>query len=155
LVKDRGLAQHVDFVDEYPTQAQIVDYLLASDIYVTPYLDPKQITSGTVVYALRTARPSSRRPTRTPSRCWQVSADSWCRFAVRHSLGRPRSVSWGSRSQATAREQRLRVRAGDCVAARRRAYAGGVDYALLAYGTPARTGASADGLLAPVLPPLR
>ena len=39
-------------VDEYLTQAQIVDYLLASDVYVTPYLDPQQITSGTLAYAL-------------------------------------------------------------------------------------------------------
>jgi glycosyltransferase involved in cell wall biosynthesis len=52
LVKDRRLEQHVDFVDEYLTQAQIVDYLLASDVYVTPYLDPNQITSGTLAYAL-------------------------------------------------------------------------------------------------------
>jgi glycosyltransferase involved in cell wall biosynthesis len=52
LVKERGLEQHVDFVDEYLTQAQIVDYLLASDVYVTPYLDPNQITSGTLAYAL-------------------------------------------------------------------------------------------------------
>jgi glycosyltransferase involved in cell wall biosynthesis len=52
LVKDRGLQQHVEFVDEYLTQAQIVEYLLASDVYVTPYLDPKQITSGTLAYAL-------------------------------------------------------------------------------------------------------
>src|SRR6266568_6650531 len=52
LVKDRGLQQHVEFVDEYLSQSQIVDYLLASDVYVTPYLDPKQITSGTLAYAL-------------------------------------------------------------------------------------------------------
>ena len=52
LVKDRRLEEHVDFVDEYLTQAQIVDYLLASDVYVTPYLDPNQITSGTLAYAL-------------------------------------------------------------------------------------------------------
>src|SRR5436189_2920594 len=52
LVKDRGLQHHVEFVDEYLTQAQIVDYLLASDVYVTPYLDPLQITSGTLAYAL-------------------------------------------------------------------------------------------------------
>lgn len=52
LVRDRGLRGHVEFVDEYLTQAQIVDYLLASDVYVTPYLDPKQITSGTLAYAL-------------------------------------------------------------------------------------------------------
>jgi glycosyltransferase involved in cell wall biosynthesis len=52
LVEERDLAKHVAFVDEYLTQAQIVDYLLASDIYITPYLDPQQITSGTLAYAL-------------------------------------------------------------------------------------------------------
>ncbi len=52
LVRDLELDQHVAFVDEYLTQAQIVEYLLASDVYVTPYLDPKQVTSGTRAYAL-------------------------------------------------------------------------------------------------------
>ncbi|MEA2640381.1 MAG: hypothetical protein QOF51_1775, partial [Chloroflexota bacterium] len=52
LVQDRGLEAHVAFVDEYLSQRQIVDYLLASDVYVTPYLDPNQITSGTLAYAL-------------------------------------------------------------------------------------------------------
>ena len=52
LVEARGLDRHVAFVDEYLTQRQIVDYLLASDVYVTPYLDPNQITSGTLAYAL-------------------------------------------------------------------------------------------------------
>lgn len=52
LVQEQGLEQHVSFVDEYLTQRQIVDYLLASDVYVTPYLDPNQITSGTLAYAL-------------------------------------------------------------------------------------------------------
>jgi glycosyltransferase involved in cell wall biosynthesis len=51
-VVDLGLERHVNFVDEYLTQTQIVEYLLASDVYVTPYLDPKQITSGTLAYAL-------------------------------------------------------------------------------------------------------
>jgi glycosyltransferase involved in cell wall biosynthesis len=52
LVRERGLQRHVEFVDEYLSQAQIVQYLLASDVYVTPYLDPQQITSGTLAYAL-------------------------------------------------------------------------------------------------------
>jgi glycosyltransferase involved in cell wall biosynthesis len=51
-VVDLGLERHVNFVDEYLTQTQIVEYLLASDVYVTPYLDPKQITRGTLAYAL-------------------------------------------------------------------------------------------------------
>ena len=52
LVHASGLDGHVAFVDEFLSQRDIVDYLLASDIYVTPYLDPNQITSGTLAYAL-------------------------------------------------------------------------------------------------------
>ncbi len=52
LVHASGLDEHVAFVDEFLSQRDIVDYLLASDIYVTPYLDPNQITSGTLAYAL-------------------------------------------------------------------------------------------------------
>lgn len=47
-----GVTEHVKFVNEYLTQRQIVEYLLATDVYVTPYLDPNQITSGTLAYAL-------------------------------------------------------------------------------------------------------
>jgi glycosyltransferase involved in cell wall biosynthesis len=47
-----GVTDHVKFVNEYLTQRQVVEYLLASDVYVTPYLDPNQITSGTLAYAL-------------------------------------------------------------------------------------------------------
>jgi glycosyltransferase involved in cell wall biosynthesis len=52
LAEALGLDQHVEFVDEYLSQRQIMDFLLASDVYVTPYLDPNQITSGTLAYAL-------------------------------------------------------------------------------------------------------
>lgn len=47
-----GLSGHVSFLDEYMSQQAIVELLLASDVYVTPYLDPLQITSGTLAYAL-------------------------------------------------------------------------------------------------------
>ncbi|MBU6423002.1 MAG: glycosyltransferase, partial [Chloroflexi bacterium] len=47
-----GVTEGLRFVNEYLTQAAIVEYLLASDVYVTPYLDPGQITSGTLAYAL-------------------------------------------------------------------------------------------------------
>ena len=33
-------------------QRDIIELLVASDVYVTPYLDPHQITSGTLAYAL-------------------------------------------------------------------------------------------------------
>jgi glycosyltransferase involved in cell wall biosynthesis len=52
LIRARGLERHVAFVDRYLTQQEIIDHLIASDVYVTPYLDPNQITSGTLSYAL-------------------------------------------------------------------------------------------------------
>jgi glycosyltransferase involved in cell wall biosynthesis len=51
-VEELGMREHIAFVNEYLTQRAIVDYLLATDVYVTPYLDPNQITSGTLAYAL-------------------------------------------------------------------------------------------------------
>jgi predicted GH43/DUF377 family glycosyl hydrolase len=51
-VRRLGLHGHVAFVDQYMSQRDIIELLLASDVYVTPYLDPNQITSGTLSYAL-------------------------------------------------------------------------------------------------------
>jgi predicted GH43/DUF377 family glycosyl hydrolase/glycosyltransferase involved in cell wall biosynthesis len=52
LVEELDLGDHVLFVNQYLEQKDVIDYLLASDVYVTPYLDPNQITSGTLSYAL-------------------------------------------------------------------------------------------------------
>ncbi len=47
-----GMDGHVAFIDEYMSQRDIIELLLATDVYVTPYLEPNQITSGTLSYAL-------------------------------------------------------------------------------------------------------
>ena len=52
MVDGLNLSDHVAFVNQYLSQKDIIDYLLATDVYVTPYLDPNQITSGTLSYAL-------------------------------------------------------------------------------------------------------
>jgi glycosyltransferase involved in cell wall biosynthesis len=51
-VRRLDMQNYVSFIDEYMAQRDIIDLLLASDVYVTPYLDPQQITSGTLAYAL-------------------------------------------------------------------------------------------------------
>jgi glycosyltransferase involved in cell wall biosynthesis len=56
LVEALGLSEHVRFIDRYLDQEDIVGYLRATDVYVTPYLDPNQITSGTLAYALGAGR---------------------------------------------------------------------------------------------------
>lgn len=47
-----GMQDHVAFIDEYMSQRDIIELLLTTDVYVTPYLEPNQITSGTLSYAL-------------------------------------------------------------------------------------------------------
>jgi glycosyltransferase involved in cell wall biosynthesis len=56
LVESLGLSEHVRFIDRYLAQEDIVGYLRATDVYVTPYVDPNQITSGTLAYALGAGR---------------------------------------------------------------------------------------------------
>jgi glycosyltransferase involved in cell wall biosynthesis len=52
-VKDLGLENNVRFIDRYLDLQQLLDYLLLTDIYITPYYaNPFQITSGTLSYAL-------------------------------------------------------------------------------------------------------
>ncbi len=52
LVKSLNLSQHVFFLNEYINQKELFKYIYASDIYVTPYLNEAQITSGTLSYAI-------------------------------------------------------------------------------------------------------
>jgi glycosyltransferase involved in cell wall biosynthesis len=47
-----GLADNVKLVDKYLEFDELIDYLTASDIYLTPYLNPTQIVSGTLAYAI-------------------------------------------------------------------------------------------------------
>lgn len=50
--EEMGLAQHVSFIDRYVDDKLLIDYLQAADVYVTPYTNPAQITSGTLAYAV-------------------------------------------------------------------------------------------------------
>ena len=47
-----GLQNHVALVDKYLEFEELMNYLGATDIYVTPYLNPVQIVSGTLAYAV-------------------------------------------------------------------------------------------------------
>ena len=52
LVKNLRLEKHVVFLNEYISTQDLFKYLCASDIYITPYLNEAQITSGTLSYAV-------------------------------------------------------------------------------------------------------
>jgi glycosyltransferase involved in cell wall biosynthesis len=52
-----GIADHVRFIDAFVEQEELLDMLQASDIYVTPYLNMAQVTSGTLSYAVAVGKP--------------------------------------------------------------------------------------------------
>ncbi len=51
-IRELKLEDSVMFVNRYVTKAEIMRFLSATDVYITPYLNPHQITSGTLAYAL-------------------------------------------------------------------------------------------------------
>lgn len=57
LAATLGVAGHVRLIDDYTDTPRLVEYLQAADIYITPYLNPQQITSGTLAYAAALGRP--------------------------------------------------------------------------------------------------
>lgn len=52
LVKDRNLQKNVTFLKSFVTEDILFEYLTACDMYVTPYHNKEQITSGTLAYAV-------------------------------------------------------------------------------------------------------
>lgn len=52
MVREYGLENNVKLVDKYLDFDELVTYLAATDIYLTPYLNPVQIVSGTLAYAV-------------------------------------------------------------------------------------------------------
>ncbi|MBB5712230.1 glycosyltransferase family 4 protein [Sphingomonas xinjiangensis] len=57
LAQERGVAEHVQFIDAFVDYDDLIDYLQAADLYVTPYSNPAQITSGTLSYAVGVGKP--------------------------------------------------------------------------------------------------
>lgn len=57
LARDLGVADHLRFINEFVETERLLDYLEAVDVYVTPYLNEAQITSGTLSYAVGLGKP--------------------------------------------------------------------------------------------------
>ena len=56
-VEELGLGDHVRFHNSFVEQDELLDMLQASDIYITPYLNMAQVTSGTLSYAAAVGKP--------------------------------------------------------------------------------------------------
>ncbi len=52
MVRDLGIEDNVVFHNRFVSITELTEFLGAADIYVTPYLNVEQITSGTLAYAV-------------------------------------------------------------------------------------------------------
>lgn len=50
LARDLGVNRHVIFHNQFVSAAELAEFIAATDIYVTPYLNEAQVTSGTLAY---------------------------------------------------------------------------------------------------------
>jgi glycosyltransferase involved in cell wall biosynthesis len=57
MAKDLGVGAHVHWINGFCETEELLDYLSAADVYVTPYLNPAQVTSGTLAYAVGLGKP--------------------------------------------------------------------------------------------------
>jgi glycosyltransferase involved in cell wall biosynthesis len=52
LAQEKGMESRVMFYNRFVSLEELVEFISAADIYVTPYLNEAQITSGTLAYTL-------------------------------------------------------------------------------------------------------
>lgn len=52
-----GVADNVRFINAFVDNGLLMDYLASADVYVTPYMNVAQITSGTLSYAMGVGKP--------------------------------------------------------------------------------------------------
>jgi glycosyltransferase involved in cell wall biosynthesis len=52
LAVQLNVSKHLNFINKFVPEDELVNYLSAAEIYVTPYLNEAQITSGTLSYAI-------------------------------------------------------------------------------------------------------
>ncbi len=52
LASQLNVSKHITFINKFVSEEELYEYLTAVDIYITPYLNEAQITSGTLSYAI-------------------------------------------------------------------------------------------------------
>ena len=52
MAKNLGVSDHINFINRFLSKPELYNYLQATDVYITPYPSPNQVSSGTLSYAL-------------------------------------------------------------------------------------------------------
>jgi glycosyltransferase involved in cell wall biosynthesis len=80
LVDELKLRKHVRFHNRFLRKQELTRYLQATDIYITPYINRNQISSGTLVYALGTGKAIISTPYLHAEEALSDGRGLFCRF---------------------------------------------------------------------------
>jgi glycosyltransferase involved in cell wall biosynthesis len=79
LAKKNKVHQHVIFYNRFVELEELKEFIGAADVYLTPYLNEAQITSGTLAYAFGAGKAVVSTPIGTRRNCLPRTAVCWCR----------------------------------------------------------------------------
>jgi len=77
------MESRVIFYNRFVSLEELVEFISAADIYITPYLKEEQITSGTLAYTLAQEKQWFQLHIGTLRRCWQMGGACWFHFVIR------------------------------------------------------------------------
>ncbi len=86
MVKNLGLRGHVRFLNRFLSKPELYNYLQATDVYLTPYLSPNQVSSGTLSYALAAGKAVVSTPYLHAKEALGEGRGVFCRFKDSESI---------------------------------------------------------------------
>ena len=114
-----GVREHVVFRDQFVSDQELYDYLQAADLYVSPYLNEAQVTSGALSYAMGAGAAVVSTPYWHAQELLSDGRGYLFPFDDHDALGRPPALACSARPRrrSSVRRCRLRVHPGHAVAA--------------------------------------
>jgi glycosyltransferase involved in cell wall biosynthesis len=104
LVASLGVQDNAKFVNRFLSEDELINYLEATDVYILPYPNQQQISSGTLTYAMGTGRAIVTTPFLQAEEAISSGAAIQCEF------GSPDSIAQRVKTLLKDRQMRLRFR---------------------------------------------
>lgn len=101
LAQEKGMENRVIFYNRFVSLEELVEFISAADIYVTPYQNEAQITSGTLAYTLGAGKAVVSTPTGMRKKCLPMSAVYWFHFKIRKRWRKVFLIYWIMKQSGT------------------------------------------------------
>lgn len=106
MCKDLDLGRHVRFINKYVPLSKLVAYVGASDIYITPYLDPQQAASGALAYAIGAGKACVSTPYLYAKEMFNLGCGKLVPFADSEAIARAVIETWSNKQEKADCEEK-------------------------------------------------